>query len=147
MLCLTSTRVNLYGYMPPYEAEADALMQKSREWATAASTGDVDLLVSYWDDDAVVLPPDQQPVIGKRAIREYVVQSMALPGFSITWEPEKAMIAPDGTFGYILERNKVTLRDSSGSLITQAGKTVTIWRKNGAGEWKCVIDIWNGNPK
>jgi len=129
------------------EADADALMQKSREWASAASTGDVDLLVSYWDDDAVVLPPDQQPVVGKKAIREYVIQSMALPGFSITWEPEKATIAADGTFGYLLERNKITLEDSNGSLSTQAGKTVTIWRKNRAGEWKCVIDIWNGSPR
>ena len=63
------------------EAEANALMQTSREWASPASTGDVDLIVSYWDDDAVVLPPEQQPLFGKKAIREYVIQSMALPGF------------------------------------------------------------------
>ena len=128
------------------EAEANALMQTSREWASAASTGDVDLIVSYWDDDAVVLPPEQQPLFGKKAIREYVIQSMALPGFSITWEPERATIAADGEFGYLLEKNKVTIKDSNGLLRTQAGKTVTIWKKNRSGEWKCVVDIWNGNP-
>jgi ketosteroid isomerase-like protein len=128
------------------EAEVSALKQTSKDWASATSTGDVDLMVSYWDDDAVVLPPGQQPVVGKKAIREYVLQSMALPGFSITWEPEQASIAADGQFGYLLEKNQVTFKDSSGSLRTQVGKTVTIWRKNPTGEWKCVVDIWNSNP-
>jgi ketosteroid isomerase-like protein len=128
------------------EAEVSTLKQTSKDWASATSAGDVDLIVSYWDDDAVVLPPGQQPVVGKKAIREYVLQSMALPGFSITWEPEHATIAAGGEFGYLLEKNVVTLKDLSGTLRTQVGKTVTIWRKNTAGEWKCVVDIWNDNP-
>jgi len=129
------------------EAEADALMQTSKEWASTTSTGDVDLIVSYWDDNAVVLPPDQQPVVGKKAIREYVLQSMALPGFSITWEPEQATIAANGEFGYLLEKNTVTLKDPSGSSRTQVGKGVTIWKKDSSGKWKCVIDIWNSSPR
>ena len=129
------------------EAESDALMQTSREWASAASTGDVELIVSYWDDDAVVLPPDQRAVAGKKAIKEYVLQSMALPGFSITWEPEQATIAANGEFGYLLEKNTVTLKDPSGSSRTQVGKGVTIWKKDSSGKWKCVIDIWNSSPR
>ncbi len=40
----------------------------------------------------MVLPPDQPVVVGKPAIKEFVRQSIAMPGFSVTWEPEQAVI-------------------------------------------------------
>jgi ketosteroid isomerase-like protein len=128
------------------EVNRDVLMQASREWAKVSATGDVDLIVSFWADDAIVMPPDQSAVVGKPAIREYVLKSLAVPGFSMTWEPEKAEIAIGGDLGYIVERNRSTFLDASGKLRTQYGKVMTIWRKDSSTQWKCVIDIWNGNP-
>ena len=84
-------------------------------------------------------------MVGKEAIREYVRQSLAIPGFSITWEPEQAFIADGGNLGYLVERNRFTFVDQSGKLHTQEGKAVTVWVKD-LGKWKCVVDIWNGNP-
>ena len=26
------------------------------------------------------------------------------------------------------------------------GKAVIVWRRQSDGNWKCVADIWNGNP-
>jgi len=132
--------------MDSSEVECAALMQTSRDWARVSATGDVDLIVSFWAEDAVVLPPDQSAVVGKHAIREYVRQSLAMPGFSLTWEPEQAVIAIGDDLGYIVERNRSTLVDASGTLLTKYGKVTTIWRKDSAGQWKCVVDIWNGNP-
>jgi ketosteroid isomerase-like protein len=126
------------------EAERTALMQASREWAATGATGDMDRILSYWSDDAIVLPPDQPAVVGKEAIRAFVRQSLDIPGFSITWEPEQATIS--GDLGYLIERNTVTFADSTGTVHTQHGKAVTIWRKNSAGEWKCVVDTWNNVP-
>ncbi len=128
------------------EAERASLMQVSRDWARAAADRDVDLIVSFWADDAVVLPPDQPTVAGKKAIREYIRQSLAMPGFSITWEPEQAFIAAGGRLGYMVERNRVTFLDESGKLRTQGGKAVTVWAKNFLDKWKRAVDIWNDNP-
>ena len=36
-----------------------ALMQVSRDWAKAAESRDVERILSYWADDAVVLLPDR----------------------------------------------------------------------------------------
>ncbi len=126
--------------------EQDNLIQASKEWASLIRTGDVDLIVSYWADDAMLMPPNHKTVIGREAIADYVRQSMAVPGFSITWEPEAATISSDGNFGYLLERNVVSFKDSNGDLRTQSGKTVTIWKKDMKGRWACVVDIWNDNP-
>ena len=46
----------------------------------------------------------------------------------------------------MIERNRVTLRDADGVIREHLGKAVTVWRKNAAGEWRCVIDTWNENP-
>lgn len=132
---------------PPSDADRQALMELSRAWAATAATGNIDSIVSYWADDAVVLPPGQPAVVGKAAIRTFVEQSAAVPGFSITWSPEQAYISSSGEMGYLIERNTVTFADSSGTIHTEYGKAVTIWRKDAAGVWKCVIDTWNNTPK
>ena len=121
-------------------------MQTSRDWAKAVAGGDVDVILSFWADDAVVMAPDQPVVDGKAALRQFVLGMQKIPNFSITWEPERAVVSSSGDLGYLIERNRVTFTDASGKLTTQFGKAVTIWRKDGSGAWKCVVDAWNNNP-
>ena len=129
------------------ERDAKAsLMQTSRAWAEAAAGTDIEKTLAYWADDAVVLAPDQPPIVGKAAIREFVIGMSKIPQFSITWEPESATISASGELGYLLERNRVTFADSTGTLRTELGKAVTIWRRDANGDWKCVVDTWNASP-
>ena len=130
----------------PSGREADVLMQTSRDWAKAAASGDLERILSYWADDAIVLEPDQHAHIGKAAIRQMVEGSMKIPKFSITWGPESAVISTGGDMGYLIEHNRITFADSTGKVLTQFGKGVSIWRKDASGAWKCVVDIWNSNP-
>jgi len=131
---------------PAKVEDGSDLMQVSRDWAAAAASGDVERVLAYWADDAVVLAPDRPAIVGKEAIRRFLQESMAIPGFSITWQPERAAVSAGGDLGYMVERNRVTFADSTGALSTHYGKAVTIWKKNAAGEWKCVVDTWNANP-
>src|SRR5262245_61769220 len=128
------------------DTNAKLLMQTSRDWAAAAAAGDLERALNYWTDDAIVLPPDQPAAEGKAAIREYLHRAASIPGFSITWEPEAAMISADGEMGYMIERNRVTFTGPAGAPQLQYGKGVTVWRKQADGSWKCVADIWNTNP-
>jgi ketosteroid isomerase-like protein len=126
--------------------EVNRLMQTSRDWAAAAATGDLERALSYWAEDAVLMPPDGAALVGKAAIRTYLAQTANIPGFSITWTPEMAVVAASGDVGYMVERNRVTFKDSGGVLRTQYGKAVTVWRKDASGAWKNVVDTWNANP-
>ena len=128
------------------EVERATLMQTSRDWARVSATRDEDQIVSFWTEDAIVMPPDHVAVVGKIAIRDFIHKSLEMPGFSITWEPEQAVVAVEGSLGYLVESNRTTFQDASGTLQTQSGKVVTIWKKDASGHWRCAIDIWNGNP-
>ena len=128
------------------QTEAQKLMQASRDWAAAVARGDMNTAVSYWTDDAIMLPPDQGALIGKQAIIAYVGASANVPGFSITWEPERAVVSASGDLGYIIENNTITFTDSAGVKRTQHGKVDTVWRKQADGSWKNVIDSWSNSP-
>lgn len=145
-LALVAAAPGLATQAPSSQDDAAALMQTSRAWAKAVAGGDVDAILSYWADDAVVLAPDQPAVDGKTALRQFVLGMQKIPGFSITWEPERAVISKSGDIGYLIERNRMTFADANGKVTTQFGKAVTIWRKDASGAWKCIVDTWNNNP-
>ena len=115
-------------------------------WSAAASTShDVEQIVSFWADDAIVIPPGQAPIIGKNAIRNYVTASLKTPGFSIQWKTTQFTIARDCDLAYGVGTNQVSFNDENGNRIKLRGKAVTVWRmENDA--WKCVVDIWNDDP-
>ncbi len=118
------------------------------EWAEAASAGkDVERIVSFWAEDALVMPPGQPLVEGKEAIRGFVTQSMNIPGFKIHWVSEKVSFSPDGQLAYMRATNETTLTGPDGNLMNVPGRGVSVWRRDPDGQWRCVIDIWNEPPK
>jgi ketosteroid isomerase-like protein len=76
-------------------AEAERLLKRDAEWATLASDGrDIDRILSYWTDDAVVLAPGFPLFIGKAALRDYVENSLRIPGFEISWNQVRYIFHP-----------------------------------------------------
>jgi uncharacterized protein (TIGR02246 family) len=124
----------------------EELMKVDREWAQAAATRDLERIVSYWTDDAVIYTPGEAAVAGKEAIRKYVGASLALPGFAISWTPTGAEVSKSGDLGYTIGTNAITLPVARGGRTTVEGRYVTVWRKEQDGRWRCVIDTWNPAP-
>jgi uncharacterized protein (TIGR02246 family) len=114
------------------------------EWAIIASEGrDLERILSYWTDDAVVLAPGLPAVVGKEALREYVRGSMQIPGFKISWKSTDVKLSADGSLAYMFSQNTVTMNARDGTPATTEGRAVTIWRLESDGEWRCAVDIWN----
>lgn len=129
------------------DREKETLLRVDREWAAAAAEGkDVERIVSFWSDDAAIIPAGAPIVRGKEAIRNFVQQSLAIPGFHITWRSDEAAISGDGTLGYTIGENAMTVPGADGKLVTVKGRGIAVWRRSPGGEWKCVIDTWNSGP-
>jgi ketosteroid isomerase-like protein len=126
-------------------AERERLLERDAEWAALASEGrDIDRMLSYWTDDAVVLPPGFAPVIGKVALRDYVENCLRIPGFKITWKSTDVKFSPDLNLAYMFGGNTVTI---NGPDVMTKGRAVTIWRRGPDGIWQCAVDIWNNTPR
>jgi ketosteroid isomerase-like protein len=125
------------------DSERAALLARDAEWATLASAkSDVEKIVSYWSDDAIVMPPGQPVVEGKAALREFVAASQKIPGFRIHWKSDHVSFSPDGQLAYMRSSNETTMTGPDGKPIVIPGRAITVWRKE-AGTWRCVVDIWN----
>jgi len=126
------------------KAEGEKLMQISRDWSKAASSGDVEKIVSYWNDDAVLIQPGMPMIKGRKEIRQMVEGMIKTPGFKISWEPQSAEVSETGDLAYLVEKSQTTMTDSTGKSITQHTNGVTVWKKQADGSWKNVVDI--GTP-
>lgn len=138
--------------VPIYAADLDkeraTIIEIDKQWATVAAEGrDVERIISFWADDAKIFAPGMPIIEGKTAIRQFVQNSLATPGFSIRWNTIEVGISPDGSIAYATGTNQTTLNDPQGKKVTIYGKAVTVWRKESSGTWKCIIDIWNDDPQ
>ena len=134
---------------PSFDANAESakLMQRDAEWSNLASAGkDIDKIVSYWTDDAVVMEPGQPAVEGKRAIRAYVMQSLSAPGFKIHWVSQQPVFSPDGRMAYMRGTDEMTVPGPKGAPMTLHLQGYSIWRKDADEEWRCAVDIANEAP-
>jgi ketosteroid isomerase-like protein len=128
-------------------AEEAKLLRRDAEWADLASAGkDVEKIVSYWSDDAVLIFPGQPVLEGKAAIRAYVAESLNTPGFRIHWVSERPVFSPDGKLAYMRGKDELTAPGQNGAPVTVHLRGISIWRLDADGQWRCVVDISNEEP-
>jgi uncharacterized protein (TIGR02246 family) len=126
---------------------ADEAAIRAADAATlkAAQAKDVDRVISNYADDAVWLPPNAPVVQGKQSIRAGWSQVLATPGLSIDWHIEKVDVARSGDLAYTFYKYELKIRGQDGKAITDHGKDLAVWKKQGDGSWKMVADTFNSD--
>jgi ketosteroid isomerase-like protein len=128
-------------------AEGQKLLRRDAEWADLATAGkDIEKIVSYWSDDAVLIFPGQPVLEGKAAIRAYVTASLNTPGFKIHWVSQAPVFSPDGKFAYMRGADELTVPGPNGTPMTLHLRGISLWRFDPDGQWRCVVDISNEEP-
>jgi uncharacterized protein (TIGR02246 family) len=128
---------------PDLDAERLAILATDKPWMDAIAAKDLERSISFWADDATVLPQGQPAVVGKPALRAFATEMFKIPGFNIRWVTTQVTVGPHGDLAYALAKNTTTLTGPDGKLISIPGKAVTVWRKEADGTWKCIVDTWN----
>jgi ketosteroid isomerase-like protein len=150
LLFITTMALFIMSCEPPaidQETEAEKLMELSREWAQSVQDKEVEKMLSYWADDAILMSPNEATVRGIESLRGMVERSMKIEGFELSWEPQEAYVSKSGDLGYVIIKNYMTMPvDTLGNTRTIFNKGVEIWRKQEDGAWKNVVDISNADP-
>ena len=129
------------------KTEGEKLLRRDAEWAELATAGkDVEKVLSYWTEDAVLIFPGQPVLEGKAAIRTYVTASFNTPGFKIHWVSQRPVFSPDGKFAYMRGTDELTLPGPNGSIMTIHLRGISVWRLDPDKQWRCVVDISNEAP-
>ena len=122
-----------------------ALRDLDAQWSAAAGAKDLDKAVSYYPNDATVMPPNASAARTKEAIRKVWQDLLASPGLSISWKATKVEVAKSGDLACLSGTYELTINDPSGKPLNDHGKYVEVWEKQADGKWKCGADIWNSD--
>ena len=126
---------------PPVDHRASdeaAIRSLDSAWVKAAVAKDLPQLMSYYADDASLLPPGDKLATGKPAIQAAWNGLAALPGFALSFAPTKIDVAGDRA--YEIGDYQLTLNDKSGKPQTTKAKYIVIWGRQPDGTWKALLD-------
>src|SRR5690349_24425086 len=129
---------------PDTRANDEAALKKlDDEWSKAAGSKDVEKTISYYSDDAVVMPPNIPTLTGKDAIRTLWKSMLDSPGFSGGWKATKVEVARSGDLAYVSGTYEFNEKDDGGKPMTDKGKFLEVWKKQADGNWKCRADMFS----
>ena len=116
-----------------------ALRDADSQWSKAAGAKDLDKTVSFYSDDAVVLPPNGTAKTTKDAIRA-LWKDLIGSVTSVSWTATRVEMAKSGDMACLSGTYELTMNDGT----KDHGKYCEVWEKKG-GTWKCGTDIWNSD--
>ena len=121
------------------EAEREALMETDRDFSKMSVTkGMKEAFLEYIDSNGVLLRPNKVPIVGAQAI-DYLIQ-INDTSYKFNWEPQHAVVAKSADLGYTY--GLYAIHPSEADTVIY-GTYVSIWKKQGDGSWKFVLDTGN----
>ncbi len=128
-----------------HSAEAAAISKADSEWDQASAAKSAERWLSYYTDDAIMMPPGEN-VCKDKASREASIKNMfAIPGMSLRFQDTKVEVSRMGDLGYAAGVYQWTSKDAKGKDYHETGKYCETWKKQSDGNWKCIVDIWNAD--
>ena len=136
MLTLATILTGCAGRTPPAPTGArQAIEAAVARYVAASNRGDAEGLASLYADDAMLLPPDHEPIRGRQAIGEFWRQGTD-EGLQVT----TLTVEVDGDIGYLVGRYNLPSTDEEPA---DSGKYVMCLKRQRDGSWKLTADIWN----
>ena len=126
-------------------ADEAALKKLDDEWSKATGARDVEKMISYYSDDAMVMLPNIPMLTGKESIRAFWNSMLDSPGFSGGWNATKVEVARSGDLAYINGNYEFKENDGGDKPMTDKGKYFEVWKKQADGSWKCVADMFSSD--
>ncbi|HXX71076.1 MAG TPA: DUF4440 domain-containing protein [Candidatus Acidoferrum sp.] len=127
---------------PPDTRATDeaAIKAADQEWSKAATAKDLDKVMSYYAEDAVLFAPKAPAFVGKGNIRKAWQSLLATPGMQMTTTPSLIIVARSGELAVERGSFRVASTDKKGKPIEETGQFVLVWNKAPDGTWKVLAD-------
>ncbi len=136
---------------PDLEAELAALHAAASAYHAAATAKDAARVVTLYDEDAVMVPPNADLVDGLQGVKGYRFGFINTPGVALHFEIVRAEVSASADMGWTLALGDITINRPDGTVGSDLIRDFHVWKKQADGSWKVVADIWNSgiplNPR
>ena len=129
---------------PNLTPEILTLFELEGRFAQAVSKGGGKAFAEWFADDAVALNNGRAPVLGRTSIARDAQWKAA--DYQLTWIPEGAQMGPAGDMGFTWGHYEGHSKDKAGQPVVTSGRYITVWKKQGSGQWKVALDASADEP-
>src|SRR5262245_35708016 len=120
-------------------ADETAVSDAAEAWSKVAGAKDLDKTVSYYADDAIVLPPNDAIVQAEDGIRDLwkgFLDSLS----TISWNTTRVEVSKSGDMAVTTGTYEMTMKDGS----KDKGKYCEVWEKK-SGRWRVATDMFSSD--
>jgi uncharacterized protein (TIGR02246 family) len=124
-----------------------AVEDRYQKWLAAENKKDVSAVTELYDENAVLMPKSEEPVLGKTAIGEYYKKLFANPNFvpfTLTLNLNSFHVVGDIAIATALFEGDVTRNEKQ---IHFRGKNLLVWKKEADGSWKIFRYMYDEIPQ
>jgi uncharacterized protein (TIGR02246 family) len=129
------------------DAKIKAILEdRYNQWLAAANKKDGEALANLYDENAVLMPKQEEPVIGKGAISDYYKKLVADPHFvpfTLTLNWNSFHVVGDIAIATAVFDGDLT---RNGNQIHFRGKDLLVWRKQEDNSWKIFRYMYDEIP-
>jgi uncharacterized protein (TIGR02246 family) len=120
--------------------DMSAIERAADAYVAAMSAGDWKLVAQSFAEDAVRIPPHEEPHRGRAQIEAWLGGIDELLEYELT----RDALDGDGGLAYIRGRYAITLRPAGApGPVSDQGDFLEIWRREPDGVWRVADAIWN----
>jgi uncharacterized protein (TIGR02246 family) len=126
--------------------QREVIRDATASWRAAAVDGDAERYLEFWADDAVLVAPDLEPMVGKTVITDFI--RGVFDAISVTEVLENADPVVSGDLGYVWGTYVATYTARfDGSETPDWGNHLFLWHRQPDGAWKLGFVTWNTKPE
>jgi uncharacterized protein (TIGR02246 family) len=129
---------------PPQSADdriRAAIGERHVDFVRRFNAADADGIAdTFYAADAVLLPPNHAPIVGRAAIRAFLRDFFASAERRCTIT--LTHVAASGDLAYVVGTYTATVRFPDGSTAGETGNLLEAWRRDRAGAWWCAADMY-----
>ena len=129
---------------PSVEEDIAAIKELYKQATLAVKTGDVELYLSNFTEDVVVMPSDAPAAIGKEELRPIYEGLFGQFDLELPYTVDEIEVSGDWAVARSSFQYFMTLKEG-GETTTRAGKELDFFKKQTDGSWKTYIQSWNYN--
>ena len=126
--------------------DIETLRRTYEKWPKALTEFNIDKMMTFIADEAILYGPDSLPITGKQAIRESYEAYGDLEILEYIETVHRIDVSESGDLGYVLYRINPHRIKYDDAVIESDYKGVNIWKKIDD-QWKIIVACYNRNPK
>ena len=126
---------------PPMQVES-LLRGLTQDFAMSFNTGNYDQGASLFTSDGVLMAPHHEAAYGQKSV-ERLLRQFGDAGYG-DLRLETTRVEHSGDMAMELGRFSFVVRQGNGTIVSERGKYVKVWKRLGA--WLILADCWSRNP-